>query len=337
MAECPECHHATNAPLSHEGASEAHNNGMAGGNNMQQQGGAQNAETAQQNGGSRRGLIVAIAVLLAVILGGYVYYSNFASDSESDAYEFAMKSDDPEVLQNYLDSFKDAPEAHRDSIEAHLLILQQCDKEWTNALISNSKSALESYLENHPDSPHKEEALHKIDSIDWAEALSENTLESMREYLEEHPNGEHVDEANDGVRAQNAKTVQPAEQQMVKSLFSTFFRSINNKDEDALISTVNNLLTSFLGKSDATRSDVATFMRKIYKDDVESMTWRLADDYKISKKEVGDEKYEYSVSFSALQDVKLTNDSEKRTKYRVSAKVNPDGRITEMNMTKILE
>jgi hypothetical protein len=78
-------------------------------------------------------------------------------------------------------------------------------------------------------------------------------------------------------------------------------------------------------------------MRKIYKDDVESMTWRLADDYKISKKEVGDEKYEYSVSFSALQDVKLTNDSEKRTKYRVSAKVNPDGRITEMNMTKILE
>ena len=56
------------------------------------------------------------------------------------------------------------------------------------------------------------------------------------------------------------------------------------------------------------------------------------------RQEVGDEEYEYTVKFSALQDIDRTNDSkEKHAKYHISATVNPDGLISAMSMTKILE
>ena len=192
-------------------------------------------------------------------------------------------------------------------------------------------------MERHPDTPHKEEALHKLDSIDWANAQQANTKDAFVSYLEDHPNGEHVDDAKDGIKNINAKTVQPEEKLMISSIFRQFFQSINSKDEDGLTNTVNSVLTSFLGKSDATKNDVITFMHKIYKDDIANMTWRLPGDYKIDKKEIGDNEYEYTVSFSAVQEVEKTDNSTSNTKFRIKAKVDPDGKITEFNMLKILE
>ena len=336
---CPACHHVTGTPVQ-----PVQNIQPTVSNTQQPSPSSAPPLTGQQISQERqpkknnRAVIIAIVVLALVILGGVLYYNTFVKNgSEQDAYEYAMKSSDPNVLQSYLDSFEDAPEAHRDSIEAHLQILKAVDKDWTNAVISNSKSALEEYMAKHPDSPHKEEAEHKIDSIDWASATQLNTVQAIQDYLDEHPNGEHVDDANDGIRSLNANTVQPEEKQMVSSLFKSFFNSISSHDEDAITGTVNSLLTSFLGKPDATRADVITFMHKIYKDDVESMSWRLPGDFTINKKEIGDDKYEYSVTFSAYQQVSHKDASKTKTKYRISGKVNPDGRITEMNMTKIIE
>ena len=47
-----------------------------------------------------------------------------------------MQSSDPMVLQSYLDTYKDADEAHRDSIMSHLELLKQTDQDWTNAVVS---------------------------------------------------------------------------------------------------------------------------------------------------------------------------------------------------------
>ena len=71
-----------------------------------------------------------------------------------------------------------------------------------------------------------------------------------------------MDEANDALKALKAKTVQPEEQSAINTIFRRFFQSINTKDEESLTSTVGTLLTSFLGKADATKNDVATFLQK---------------------------------------------------------------------------
>ena len=51
----------------------------------------------------------------------------------------------------------------------------------------------------------------------------------------------------------------------MRALFRKFFQSVNSRNEDAMLSTCEDILTNFLGKSTATKSDVASFMQKIYK------------------------------------------------------------------------
>ncbi len=283
-------------------------------------------------------LIVAIVLAIVVCGACFYFYNSAKSTKEQDAYEFAMKSNDPLVLQTYLDNYKDAPEAHLDSVATHLEMLRQMDADWSNAVVSNSKQALMDYLAKHPDSEHKAEAQRKIDSLDWVEAVNENTIDALQAYLNEHANGDHVDEANDAIKQLKAKTVQPEEKTLVSSVLRHFFQAINSRSEAGLESTVAPLLTSFLGKQDATKSDVVTFMNKIYKDDITNMNWHIGNDLKIDKKEIGDEEYEYTVSFSATQDIERTDpNKEKHANYKITAKINPDGLITSMSMTKILE
>ena len=284
-------------------------------------------------------LIAIVAIAVVCVVGGmcWFFYHQNTLQRESQAYEYAMQSTDPQVVQKYLDTYMDvASDDHIQSIEEHLAALKQVDADWTNAVVSGSKSAIEQYLAQHPESPFKALALHMIDSIDWNVATTANSVEAMETYLEQHADGEHVDDANEKIKGINSKSLQPEEKLMISGVFDSFFNGLNNKDEDAIIGAVNPLLDTFLGKANATRNDVATFMRKIYKSDVSSMNWNSADDYKINKNEVGDGQYEYSVSFSAVQTINHTDGSTTESKYRITAKVNSECRISDFNMVKVL-
>lgn len=283
--------------------------------------------------------VILIVALVAATLCGicFGFFYSAQSNREQEAYEYALSSKDIQVLQSYLDQYTNAPEAHRDSIQAHLDVLQQLNQDWTNALVSGSRSALKNYIDQNPDSPFVELAKHKIDSIDWAVVKDANTVETIEQYLEQHPDGDYVDEANDRIKSINANTIQPQDRQLVASVFNGFMQSLSLRDEDALTSAVNPLLTSFLGKSNATRNDVATFMRKIYKSDVAHMQWKSEGEYKIEKREVGDQQFEYRVDFSASQVVVRTDNTTITNNYKISATINPEGRISEFNMKKIME
>lgn len=125
---------------------------------------------------------------------------------------------------------------------------------------------------------------------------------------------------------------------MVSSVLRHFFQAINSRNETSLEATVAPLMTNFLGKADATKADLALFMDKIYKDDITNMNWHVGNDLKINKKEVGDEQYEYSVSFSATQDITRTDHSkETHANYKAKATIDPNGQISSFMLTKILE
>ena len=283
-------------------------------------------------------LIAAIILALALCGVCWYFYSNAKTSKEEEAYEYAMKSNDPLVLQTYLDNYKDAPEEHIDSIEAHLNAIKQLDIDWNNAVVSGSKQALLDYLSKHPDSQHKAEAEHKIDSIDWAFAANANSMDELQAYLDEHPNGEHVDEANAAMQKLKTKTVQPDEKIMVTAALRHFFQAVNANDEASLQASVEPVMSNFLGKAQATRADVAIFLQKIYKDDIEGMTWRLGNDAKINKREVGQDEYEYTVNISATQDIQRTDPTkEHHATFKINAKISPDGLVSAMGMTKIIQ
>lgn len=281
-----------------------------------------------------------VAFVFAVIVCGvcfYFYYNAKASEELKD-YEFAMASNSELVMQTYLDKYKDAPQEHIDSITAHLNMLKQNDIDWNNAVVSGSRQALSDYLEKHPDSEHKAEALSRIDSLDWLQAKNENTVEALNKYTQEHPDGNYIDEANNAVKELKAKTVQPEEKTLVSTALRRFFQSVNSRNEEALLETVAPILTSFLNKQDATKADVATFLNKIYKDDITNMNWHVGNDMKIEKKEVGDMQYEYHVVVPVSRVIETTDpNKEKNANYKLEAKINPDGLISLFNLTKVYE
>ena len=292
-------------------------------------------DEAKKKKGNRSILIISFifAILVCGIL--YYYYNDANKNKELEAYEYAMKSSDPTVLQSYLDTYKDADEAHRDSIMAHLNMLQQVDQDWTNAIVSGSKEALEAYLQKYPNSPHKEEVWNKIDSIDWQFAQKTNTVDSYQAYLDSHSDGSHIEEAENALKKIKSQDVQPEEKQMVSGLFKQFFQSINSRNEDGLAATCESILSSLLGKSSATTSDIVTFMHKLYKEDITNMNWHINNDYQIKKREVGDQEYEFQVQFTARQDVTHTNGTNTENNYKISATVSPDGKISAFNLAKL--
>ena len=278
-----------------------------------------------------------ISFVIALIICGtlYYFYHSASQQQEEEAYEYAMKSNDPDVLQSYLETYKDADQAHNDSIMSHLNMLKTLDTEWTNAIVSGSKEAIEAYLQKYPNSPYRQEAWNKIDSIDWQIAKKADTAEAYQTYLDEHTDGSHIEEAENAMKKAKSRDLQPEESQMVSSLFRKFFQSINTRNEDGLTATCEDVLSSLLGKPAATKSDVLTFMNKLYKEDITNMIWRINDDYQIKKREVGDEEYEYQVVFTARQEVSRNDGSTQEGNFKISATVSPDGKISAFNMARI--
>ena len=281
--------------------------------------------------------LISVVALLFIGLGAYFFFGS-SSNKEQQAYEYALNSNDPAVLESYLNNYRDADPMHRDKISQQLAQLKQSELDWTNTMVSGSKTALADFLSKYPNSTHKAEAERKIDSLDWLVAKKANTAEAYNLYVTEHPNGVYIDEANNSLNVAKTKNITPKEKEMLALVFRSVFRSINDRDDEGLTSNFSDFLSSFLGKSNASKSDVIAFLNKIYKDDITAMEWRANNDMKITKREIGIDEYEYSVDFSAKQKIEREDeDQETEANYRIKAKVNPDGKITELNMVKVIK
>ena len=300
-------------------------------------GGEQNPEKKEPEKKMSVRSILIISLIFSVLVCGilYYFYDNANKNKEMEAYEYAMQSSDPMVLQSYLDTYKDADEAHRDSITAHLEQLKQNDQDWTNAVVSGSKDALQAYLQKYPNSIHKQEVINKIDSIDWNVAKNADTADAYQTYLDAHRDGSHIEEAENALKKVKGRDLQPEEKEYITGLYRQFFQSINSRDGDGLLANCEDILSSLLGKNSAPKSDIVTFMNKLYKEDVANMNWDINNDYQIKKREIGDSEYEYQVVFTAKQAVDKTDGSKHEQLFKISSTVSPDLKISSFNMSKV--
>lgn len=280
-------------------------------------------------------IIVGLVIAL-VLCGGVAYYYNDLGRQEESDYVLAAQSTDPLVIEEYLNKYKDTNPEHRDSLQARLATIQQIDKEWTDVLITGSRDLIEQYAKTHPNSPHKAEAMNKVDSMDFAHVMKDKTIDAFINYVKQHPNGRFVNDANAAIDAIKMTQLQPEETKMVKALFKKFFQSVNSRNEGGMLSTVADQLTNFLGQSSAGKADVATFLKKLYKSDITNMNWHIIDDYKIDKKAGTKGAADYIVQFTAEQNISRTDATQPTyNRYQISATVSSDGKISGLNMKKI--
>lgn len=285
---------------------------------------------------SRNVLIVAFVVSLVIVGVVAYFYTNAQEHNELDAWENAMRSSDEAVLQNYLDMYADAPQAHRDSIMSHLALLNKVDSEWQDALVNNSRMAFLAYLRKYPESIHKTEALLKLDSIDWADAVRADNMESYKKYISLHADGQYIDEAQMKLETLEKNDVTPADKQLVADVLTSFFDALGSRDEDALTMNIAVSMNSFLHKENATKLDVLKYMHRLYEPaDINNIQFRTNNDWLIEKTLQSDNSYIMSVEFSVDEKIDR-NDTDKETfvSYKVKVRLTSEGKIKEMNMKR---
>ncbi len=283
-------------------------------------------------------LMLSFIIALAVCIIGYCVWSNAKEErEEQQRYEEVMLSTNIQDLKDYLVQYNNAPQEHRDSVNARLNVLTQEDTDWTNAVASGSKNSLADFIKTHPNSLHKGEAVNLIDSIDYSVAERKNTAEAYAEYLKQHPDGRHASDAQERLDNKKATEVQPEEIAMAKDVYKRFFQAINAKNESKLLGTVESVMASFLGRSNASSQSAVEFMEKIYKDDITNMNWHILNDFKVEKAEPDAEgTANLKVQFGAEQNIERTDPSlETYAKYVVTGEVTPEGKITKFSLKKV--
>jgi len=198
--ECPNCHCSINVsaePAVPVPQAPANDEPYSSGLQLVSQTPGEDAKPPKKKShkGFWSALILAFILALIIVFLGIYYVQKTQQQNEQRAYENAMMSREPAVLQNFLDMYIEAPVAHRDSIKAHLEVLMKIDRDWDNARISESKKALQLFIERNPDNIHVREARLMIDSIDFNIAKQLNSMNSYRKYMEEHEQGYYYDEA----------------------------------------------------------------------------------------------------------------------------------------------
>lgn len=278
---------------------------------------------------SHYGILFFSMLMAAVTCGTLFYFYHTAKDTkEAEAYNYAITSEDPLVLQSFLDTYRDANSDRRDSVEARLLAIQQASRDWAEACASRSKTTIQKYLEKYPNSAHKGEALNKIDSIDWAKAKELNSEQGYEQYLKEHPSGAHVDDADEGIKNLRMKYLQPEENTMLQSLIRRFFQNANARNDEAMKTDLADVLLQFQGEKNVPAAKVASYMHRA--------TWRVMGDYKIEKKPTETDEAEYAMKFTVVQEGEAET-QKNPSKYFVETKVNSEGLIVELNLSRVVE
>lgn len=285
-------------------------------------------------------IVIVITVVILLIAGFVVYYiyDNSQRRSEQEAYASAMRSGEAGVMQNYLDIYKDAPTAHRDSVQFLLDQLMQADREWTDVLVSGSKVAIERYLQLHPGSPHEMEGRLRIDSLDWVAAEQAGTVEAYKRYIDSHADGAYIDEAHKRFDELDAQQVSEADCEAMARIFGDFFRAFGANDDDALTATLANVMDEFLTKPSAVKSDVVAYMHKQHAAEGATLEYTPNNDYKIEKQPAADESgMEFSVKFSV--DEKRTNadGTTALSSLEVTANVDSNGKICLLKMKRLAQ
>ncbi|WP_061868994.1 zinc ribbon domain-containing protein [Prevotella intermedia] len=218
-----------------------------------------------------------VSLLIAFIMCAVLlfFYNKGNENHEAEEYEIALKSNNQQVMEQFLEDYPNAPLAHINSIKNLLNQDKQKSEEWGHVVQQNTIAAYKAYLEAHPDTPHKDEIQKKIEELYWDEVVSLNTEAAYLGYREKFPKGIHTKEADEKLKVMLDNTSTPSEEKAAVAAVRQFLQGINSKSTSKIQEIVAPSF-NFLGAGGATTADVAKYMReKLYQADVNNVMWHL--------------------------------------------------------------
>ena len=220
-------------------------------------------------------LFVSLLIALVICAVLLFFYKRGNDNHEAEEYKIALKSNNRQVMEQYLEDYPNAPLIHINSINNLLKQTQQNNDEWGRVIQQNTIASYKAYLETHPNTPYKNEILKRVEELYWNEVVNQNTEAAYLGYREKYPKGIHVKEADEKLKIMLDNTSTPSEEKVAVSAVRQFLQGLNSKSTSK-IEGVTASSFNFLGAGGATIADVSKYMReKLYQADVKEITWQL--------------------------------------------------------------
>lgn len=270
-------------------------------------------------------LLIAI-VICAVLL---FFYKRGNDNHEAEEYKIALKSNNRQVMEQYLEDYPNAPLIHINSIRDLLKQTQQNNDEWGRVIQQNTIASYKAYLESHPNTPYKNEILKRVEELYWNEVVNQNTEAAYLGYREKYPKGIHVKEADEKLKIMLDNTSTPSEEKVAVSAVRQFLQGLNSKSTSK-IEGVTARSFNFLGAGGASIADVSKYMReKLYQADVKEITWQLGTVLNATTDKLDDGTTVQKITIPARLEI-VREGGKGSNKYTIKAQIE-NGKITAIN------
>ncbi|VTY03502.1 zinc-ribbon domain protein [uncultured Prevotella sp.] len=274
-------------------------------------------------------LFVSLLIALVICAVLLFFYKRGNDNHEAEEYKIALKSNNRQVMEQYLEDYPNAPLIHINSINNLLKQTQQNNDEWGRVIQQNTIASYKAYLETHPNTPYKNEILKRIEELYWNEVVNQNTEAAYLGYREKYPKGIHVKEADEKLKIMLDNTSTPSEEKVAVSAVRQFLQGLNSKSTSK-IEGVTASSFNFLGAGGATIADVSKYMReKLYQADVKEITWQLGTVLNATTDKSDDGTTVQKITIPARLEI-VREGGKGSNKYTIKAQIE-NGKITAIN------
>ena len=274
-------------------------------------------------------LFVSLLIALVICAVLLFFYKRGNDNHEAEEYKIALKSNNRQVMEQYLEDYPNAPLIHINSIRDLLKQTQQNNDEWGRVIQQNTIASYKAYLDAHPNTPYKNEILKRIEELYWNEVVNQNTEAAYLGYREKYPKGIHVKEADEKLKIMLDNTSTPSEEKVAVSAVRQFLQGLNSRSTSK-IEGVTASSFNFLGAGGATIADVSKYMReKLYQADVKEITWQLGTVLNATTDKLDDGTTVQKITIPARLEI-VREGGKGSNKYTIKAQIE-NGKITAIN------
>ena len=274
-------------------------------------------------------LFVSLLIALVICAVLLFFYKRGNDNHEAEEYKIALKSNNRQVMEQYLEDYPNAPLIHINSIRDLLKQTQQNNDEWGRVIQQNTIASYKAYLDAHPNTPYKNEILKRVEELYWNEVVNQNTEAAYLGYREKYPKGIHVKEADEKLKIMLDNTSTPSEEKVAVSAVRQFLQGLNSKSTSK-IEGVTASSFNFLGAGGATIADVSKYMReKLYQADVKEIIWQLGTVLNATTDKSDDGTTVQKITIPARLEI-VREGGKGSNKYTIKAQIE-NGKITAIN------
>lgn len=284
-----------------------------------------------------------VALLISFVIAAIIcfvllyFYQDKQKNNEAEAFTEAMQSQNPNVIQQYLNNYKQTISLeHRNEAESLLKKLTKSSDNWNAILAKNDRKTFQDYLNANPNTPYKQQILSKLDSIDWTIAKKQNTEDAYAQYIAAHGSGAHAAEAGklaQQLMTQNEKKVQEQAQKAADPV-RRFLVGMNTKSASAIEGCLASSF-SFNGTSGASIKDVNKYMAdRLYQADVKNINWHMEQPSSCDPIEQDGKTIGYKLTVPARLEITREGGTA-NLRYQISASVSSDNKITSIALNRM--